>query len=48
MNISNPEIICNESIHPAWMKACYYMDIKVRRVKINKESGLSNFNDFTS
>ena len=37
--IKHPEVLCNESIHPAWMKAFYYMDIKVKMMKIDITTG---------
>lgn len=47
MNIFKPEIICSESCHPAWVKACYYLDVKVKMVKIDKSTGLASFSEMT-
>lgn len=44
--IKNPEILCNESTHPAWIKAAYYMDIKVRMMKIDPKTGTTNIKDW--
>lgn len=46
LNISRPQVVCSESIHPGWIKACYYMNIEVKMIKINEETGLANFKDY--
>lgn len=46
MNISKPEVVCNESIHPGWIKACYYLGIKVNMIKINEKTGKSPLNEW--
>ena len=42
LNILKPELIANESIHPAWIKAAKYLGFKVRMIKIDEETGTSS------
>lgn len=48
LNIKKPEIIVNESIHPAWMKAAYFLGYTVRMIKIDEISGLSSLSQYIS
>lgn len=47
-NITHPEIILNETAHPAFHKAAYYLDIKLRLLKINESTGLTPLSQYTS
>ena len=47
LGIKKPEILINESAHCAFEKAAFYLNMKVRKIKINHDTGLSKFTDFT-
>ena len=45
LGIENPEIIANKSIHVAFEKAAHYLNIKIKHVDINAETGLAKVED---
>lgn len=46
LRIKNPEILINESAHCAFEKAAFYLNMGVRKIKINKKTGMSKISDF--